>query len=300
MTKEIGAAAINLAIETVQNTIAIEQENKNLKDQLSSNMKIMDDLDIVIPRAKMLQQQLKEKKDLIEQKKQELVQLQQSVIASLIQKSEHEPPSETSLEAVPIVLNRVQRFITDLSEAAVDNKTIAVSILSLVKVNEALDRLYDAAVDSQVIKETKEERDARIKTNSNANQEIINKVRENISTQQQILKQQQQQQLEQQQQKLQEQQQQESNEENQKEQSLKRDVLLPSLKDAAETAEEEEKVETPSKSVSFPPPPTITPVASAIAQRPPTPEPNYEQRKDTEAILASTMASETNDTENKE
>lgn len=288
MTKELGSAAIKLAVETIQNAIAIEQENKNLKDQLSSNLKIMDDFEAVIPRAKALQQELKEKKDIIEQKRQELVELQKSVITALIQKPEVGSPPETSLDAIPIVMNRVQRFITDLSDAAVEKKTLAVSILSLVKVNEALDRLYDAAVDSQVIKETKEEREIRIKTNANSNQEIINKVRENISNQQQILKQQQEQQEQQQ--------------ETQKEQSLKRDVLLPSLKEAAETAEEEEKPEPPTKSVSFPPPPTITPspVASAIANRPPTPEPNFEQRRDTERILSSTQASETNDTENKE
>ena len=57
MTKDIGAAAIGLAVESIQNAIVIEQENQNLKEQLSSNMKIMDDLDIVIPRAKALQQQ---------------------------------------------------------------------------------------------------------------------------------------------------------------------------------------------------------------------------------------------------
>lgn len=297
MTKDIGAAAIGLAVETIQNTIAIEQENKNLKEQLSNNLKLMDDFEVVIPRSKALQQQLKEKKDLIEQKRQELVELQKSVIAALVQKPEAGSPPETSLEAIPIVMNRVQRFITDLSDTAVENKTLAVSILSLVKVNEAIDRLYDAAVDSQVIKETKEERDIRIKNNTNSNQEIINKVRENITTQQQLLKEQQEQQ-----QKLLEQQQEECNSDSLKEQSLKRDVLLPSLKEAAEIAEEEEKPESISKSVSFPSTPTITPtpVANVIAHRPPTPEPDFEQRRDTEAILAGATASETNDTENKE
>ena len=52
MTKDIGAAAIGLAVETIQNTIAIEQENKNLKDQLSSNLKLMDDFEVVIPILK--------------------------------------------------------------------------------------------------------------------------------------------------------------------------------------------------------------------------------------------------------
>ena len=311
MTKDIGAAAIGLAVESIQNAIVIEQENQNLKEQLSSNMKIMDDLDIVIPRAKALQQQLKEKKELVEQKRQELVDLQKSVISALTRKPEPALPTETSLEAIPIVMNRIQRFITDLTDSAVDNKTIAVSILSLVKVNEALDRLYDAAVDSQVINETKEERDARIRNNTSTNKDIIEKVRVNITKQQQLQIQQQeelkQRQLQKEQQQQEQQEQQKNNEEDQsqqKEQSLKRDVLLPSLKDAAEKIEEEEEdTEKPAKSVSFPAqPPTITPspVASAIAHRPPTPEPNFQKDENGEIIPIPPTTDEAKESENKE
>ncbi|OHT00068.1 hypothetical protein TRFO_33302 [Tritrichomonas foetus] len=175
-SSDLGVAAINLAIETTSNALAVEQENAKLREQLHKNQQLLDDFDVAAPRAQLLQKQLKEKEALLEQKRKDLVEVQAAIISTLKNQSQ-EDPVQPSLESIPVVMNRVQRFVTDLTEAAVDQKTIAVPILQLFKVTDALNKLYDALVDTKVIAETKEEKEARVRAYVESQQEIITKLR---------------------------------------------------------------------------------------------------------------------------
>ena len=176
MSSDLGVAAINLAIETTNNALAVEQENLKLKEQLRKNQQLLEDFDSAIPRAQYLQTQLKEKQAILEQKQKDLVEIQNSIISMLKNQGQDEQV-QPSLESIPIVMNRVQRFVTDLSEAAVDQKSIAIPIVQLFKVTDALNKLYDALVDTKVIEETKEEKEQRTKNYVEAQQEIISKLR---------------------------------------------------------------------------------------------------------------------------
>ncbi|OHT11260.1 hypothetical protein TRFO_19355 [Tritrichomonas foetus] len=175
---DLSVAAINLAIETTSNALAVEQENNKLREQLHKNQQLLGDFDVAAPRAQLLQKQLKEKEALLEEKRKELVDVQASIISTLKNQSQTQEPKQQSLESIPIVMNHVQKYITDLTETAVDEKTIAVPVLSLFKVTNALNKLFDTLVSSNIIDETDEEKEVRIRGFIESQQGILNKLRE--------------------------------------------------------------------------------------------------------------------------
>jgi hypothetical protein len=156
MSQSHQAEALRLAIETTAQTLAVEQENQELRGQLQKNLELIESFDAVLPRSQALQQRLREKKAELESKQSELVGLQSAIISVL--KNPPQSRQSESLAVVPIVLNKVQKDITALTDAAVAGKTISVPILSLFKVSEGLNKLYGTLVEEGVIPETPEEK----------------------------------------------------------------------------------------------------------------------------------------------
>lgn len=176
---DLSAAAIKLAIETTANAIVVEQENAKLHEQLQKNLQLLGDFEIAAPRAQLLQKQLKEKEALLEQKRQELVEVQQSIISTLQNQSQAPiDQGQQSLAAIPTVMNHVQKLITDLTEEAVNQKTIAVPILSLFKAAGVINSLYETLSNNGIIQETQEEKQERINTFVSTQQDILTKLRE--------------------------------------------------------------------------------------------------------------------------
>ena len=174
---QLSSAAINLAIETTMNALSVEKENGKIRDQLKENQQILNDFDAAIPRARNLQNKLKEKEALIEQKRKELVELQTSIIATMLKQDQQPQQQEMTAEFIPTVMNQVQKLINDITESAVDQKTLAVPILSLFKVSSAINKLYDTLASSNVIDETNEEKEARIRDFISTQQNILLKLR---------------------------------------------------------------------------------------------------------------------------
>jgi hypothetical protein len=160
MSQSPQAEVLHLAIETTAQSLVLEQENKDLRAQLKKNLSRVESFDVIAPRTQQLQQQLREKKAELESKQSELITLQSAIISNI----KNPPPpsrSDESLTAIPIVMNRVQKNITALTDTAVAEKTISVPIISLFKVSEDLNRLFDALVEKGVIPETLQEKKQR-------------------------------------------------------------------------------------------------------------------------------------------
>lgn len=176
---DLSAAAIKLAIETTTNALVVEQENAKLHEQLQKNLQLLGDFEIAAPRAQLLQKQLKEKEAILEQKRQELVEVQQSIISTLQNQSQAPiDQGQQSLAAIPTVMNHVQKLITDLTEEAVNQKTIAVPILSLFKAAGVINSLYETLSNNGIIQESQEEKQERINTFVSTQQDILTKLRE--------------------------------------------------------------------------------------------------------------------------
>lgn len=176
---DFSAAAIKLAIETTSNALIVEQENAKLRQQLGKNLELLGDFEIAAPRAQLLQTQLKEKETLLEEKRKELVQVQQSIISTLLHQAQSPAPqTQTSFAAIPTVMNHVQKLVTDITEDAIDQKTIAVPVLSLFKAAGIINSLYDTLSKSGIIQESQEEKEDRIKKFVSAQQDILTKLRE--------------------------------------------------------------------------------------------------------------------------
>jgi hypothetical protein len=175
MAQSHQAEALRLAVDTTAQTIAVEQENQEIRAQLQKNLELIESFDAVLPRSQALQQQLREKKAELESKQSELIGLQSAIISFL--KNPPQSQQSESLAVVPIVLNKVQKDITALTDAAVAGKTIAVPILSLYKVSEGLNRLYETLVEQGIIPETPEEKQQRIQGFISAQREVLGRLK---------------------------------------------------------------------------------------------------------------------------
>jgi hypothetical protein len=179
---ERAAAAIQLAVETTSQAIAVEQENEELRKQLKKNEALIESFTAAAPRARALQTQLREKQAEIEQKQKDLIALQSAIIDTL--KNPPQPPSQSqegSLEVIPIVMNSVLKQITTLTEKAIDEKSIGIPILSLFKAAEGLNHLYGTLCDKKIITESPEEKQERIEKYVSTQREILTKLREIVN-----------------------------------------------------------------------------------------------------------------------
>jgi dsDNA-binding SOS-regulon protein len=173
MAQSHQAEALRLAIETTAQALAVEEDNKGLRAQLQKNLELLENFDAVVPRAQQLQQQLRQKKAELEAKQAELISLQSAIISTI--KNPPSSPSEQAgtLEVIPVVMGKVQKDITALTDVAVAQKTINVPILSLYKVSEGLHKLYDTLVDQKVIEESQEEKQERLQRYLTAQREVL-------------------------------------------------------------------------------------------------------------------------------
>jgi hypothetical protein len=169
-----GAQAIQLAIETSSQAAAVEEENKELRSQLQKNLELIENFDLATPRAQALQQELRNKEAELAQQRSELINVQAAIIRALKAQGESPPPAPApSLEVIPLVMGKVQKSVTTLTEAAIDQKTISIPILSLFKVSENLHRLYDALAEKGIIEETDDEKRERVQRFVSSQKEIL-------------------------------------------------------------------------------------------------------------------------------
>jgi hypothetical protein len=175
--EDLAAKTIQMAIETTSNAISVEQENQKMREQLKKNLDVLGDFDAATPRAQGLQAQLREKQAELEEKRKSLVEIQGAVIRAIKQQEQGGGnTAQEQLEVVPIIMNRIQKFVSDLSDAAVEQKSIAIPILSVFEVVQSLNKLYDALLDKEIIKESPEAKEERVRRLVSAQQEILVKL----------------------------------------------------------------------------------------------------------------------------
>lgn len=173
--------ALQFAIQTTLNAKKLEQENETLKQKLAENEKLLSEFDDARIRAKSLKTQLKEKEQKLEKKREELIQIQNAIIDTLQSPAVQQPDPTEALAPIPIVMNRIQELIMSLTEQAADEKTTQIPVTSIFKTSEKLNQLYDALVEQDIIHETPEERDERIRKYTSAQQEIITHLQEIVT-----------------------------------------------------------------------------------------------------------------------
>jgi hypothetical protein len=171
-------AALQIAVETTAQAAQVEQENEQLRAQLKKNQADIEAFGVAAPRVRSLQQQLHDKQAEIEQKRKELMALQASIIDLLKNPPESAaPPDSGSLEVIPIVMNTVLKQITDLTEGAIAQKSIGISILAVFKASETLNRLYGTLSEKNIIEESDEEKQERMSKYVTAQREILMKLK---------------------------------------------------------------------------------------------------------------------------
>ena len=174
--------ALQFAIQTTLNAKKLKQENDQLRQKLKENEDLLSDFEQAEPRAKALQAELKEKERKLEQKRKELIQIQEAIISTL--KSQAQAPQENPMESlrpIPIVMNNIQDLIMKLTENAVDQRTTAIPVLDLFGVSDKLNRLYDALAEQEIISETPEEKEARNQEFVESQQEILTQLKAMLS-----------------------------------------------------------------------------------------------------------------------
>jgi hypothetical protein len=168
--------ALHIAIETTSQSLIVEKENEELRAQLQKNLALIEQFETVATRTQQLQDQLRQKKAELESKQNELVGVQSALISIL-----KNPPSRSSqsdsLAVIPVVLGKVQKDITGLTDAAIAANTIAIPVLSLFKVSEGFNQLFDTLVTENIISETPEEKQERLQRHFTSQKEILAKLK---------------------------------------------------------------------------------------------------------------------------
>lgn len=176
---DLANQAIQLALETTSSTLALEEENAKRKEELAKNISLLEDFDVAAPRAALLQKTLQQKREELENKRKELAQVQDALIHNLTNPDKGQKNNTESFQALPIVLNRVHKFVTDVTEEAVDKKALQVSLIEIVKLNETLQAFYDKLVQMNLIQESDEEKTKR-QQNFYQNQQVIVQSLQNV------------------------------------------------------------------------------------------------------------------------
>ena len=179
---KLESTAMQMSIKTITIAKAIEEKNQNIREQILKNNSILDDLDSSSASAQKLDDQLKEKKKILENKQQELIYIQNAIISKIKTQnltSKGKQDSE-SIQAIPIVVNRIQKFINDLTEATIKQQSLSIPITLILKVIESINKLYDSISDADIIKETEEEKLERLRKYQDTQNEIVNKIKEII------------------------------------------------------------------------------------------------------------------------
>ena len=179
---KLESTAMQMSIKTITIAKAIEEKNQNIREQILKNNSILDDLDSSSASAQKLDDQLKEKKKILENKQQELIDIQNAIISKIKTQnltSKGKQDSE-SIQAIPIVVNRIQKFINDLTEATIKQQSLSIPITLILKVIESINKLYDSISDADIIKETEEEKLERLRKYQDTQNEIVNKIKEII------------------------------------------------------------------------------------------------------------------------
>ena len=166
--KENATQAFEMAVNTTINAKVVEDDNASLREELRKNMERLREIEDALPRSKILQQQIKEKEAELAEKQKNLIDLQAAIIATL------KAPRDTSLQAIPPVMNMIQKFVTDLTENAMRERTLAIPVIQVLRVVDQINAVYDKLVETNTIEETADERAER--------EEMAHKKREAIQT----------------------------------------------------------------------------------------------------------------------
>lgn len=178
--QDLLAKVIQFSIEKANETKRLEEENQKIEASIEETNEILSQLDDSKETGKQLKAELAKSEEDVKRKQKELIELQNSLVA-LLKNQQPKDTKHSSLEPIPIVINRIQDFIMKLTETAIDEKTIAVPILSIFKVNDGINSLYDLCVQKDMINETPEERTQRMTQYAQRQQAVIEKLKEKMS-----------------------------------------------------------------------------------------------------------------------
>lgn len=146
-----------------EETKNIKEKTKILKQQIEKNNAFLQDLKISVQQIRQKQNELMYKKEILEKKRNQLKATQSAIIqqAQFCGNAKESDKTSISVRTIPVVLNKIQNDIMNLSEIAIDQQQISIPVISLFKVSESLNSIYGALVNQGIINETKEEFDKR-------------------------------------------------------------------------------------------------------------------------------------------
>lgn len=173
MNSDLVIKSASLAIEQTREAQNIEKTIQLIEKSLKENSSIIDEFETNTPTVKSVISENKQKDEIIKKKREELLQLQNALIKIKTLRKKDDKDTLESWEPVPIVVNRIQDLVMKLSETAINDKTVAIPILSIFKVNDALNTLFDISSSEGFINETEEEKQKRLEDYANKQKHIL-------------------------------------------------------------------------------------------------------------------------------
>ena len=171
--------AVQIAIQQTVEKNKTENQIEQLYSALNENQELENEISDVLPSTHSRILINEEKDAIIEEKQKQLIDLQ-NLFLRMKSKKEDSKNRIESWEPVPIVINRVQDLIAKLSEQSIEEKTSEIPILSILKVNTAINQLYDQCVQYGYINESPEMKKQRITEFAQMQKNILDNLNENI------------------------------------------------------------------------------------------------------------------------
>lgn len=186
MNSEILNKCANIAIESTLNMQSEQKTIQLIEQSLKENSNIIDEFEANKPSVDSVISENREKDEQIKKKREELLKLQQAYIRIKSLKKKEDSQEVKSWEPIPIVVNRAQDLIMKLSETAINENSIGVPILSIFKVNDAINTLYDISVEEGFIQETDDEKQIRLEEYAAKQKHVLDILNEHVSEKEEV------------------------------------------------------------------------------------------------------------------
>ena len=175
---------LSYTIKAFNNSLLVEERNAQLKNQIKNfnNTLIKTQMDLDLCRSKI--NELNEKKAMIQNKREQLAEIQRNIIQKLDNDSIITDLSNNPLDytGVPPVLMFILETLYSATEAQLSSGQIKIPISQILEISESINEMHNKLVNSNIINETDDETKDRNENIAQNQQIFMNELIGSINT----------------------------------------------------------------------------------------------------------------------
>lgn len=183
MNSEAISKILEYSIQTITDALTLEKKNAQQIDEIHKSENYLAETEIDVKNCLSALMKLNEKRQLLKNKKSELIEMQKQVI-SLLSKDQYDSfkndPSEFIY--VPPIIRILLNMVYDTIEKQIDANNTKIHLSDLFELIDSINGLHDKLVQQGIISETEAESQARNESIADVQQLFLNQLTQALST----------------------------------------------------------------------------------------------------------------------